>query len=220
MTDSAIPEFDITAPTPFTRNGRVSIKASAGTGKTYSLTTTVARLVAEQDLRADQLLLMTFTNEATAELRIETRRRCQEALTALSSGGEVGAWMRHMNEPNLRDHAIRRLDDFLARYDEVTVSTIHGFCQTVLRQAGLDGLAPANFDVVADIDEIVAQTITDLLATKLAENPAFLSGVTTSKKGVRSDVKLSDVASSLDSMRHVVKTLLNNDNDTEVPSGT
>ena len=140
MSEHRTPEFDITAPKAFTPNRRVSIKASAGTGKTYSLTTTVARLVAEQDLRADQLLLMTFTNEATAELRTETRRRCQEALSALSAGGEMAPWMRHMDEPAVRDDAIRRLADFLARYDEVTVSTIHGFCHTVPPQASLDHL--------------------------------------------------------------------------------
>ena len=65
MTDAPLREFDITAETPFAQRKQISIKASAGTGKTYSLTTTVARLVAEHGVRADQILLMTFTNEAT-----------------------------------------------------------------------------------------------------------------------------------------------------------
>lgn len=212
MSDRITPQFDITSPSPFSLNGRISIKASAGTGKTYSLTTTVARLVAEHDLRADQLLLMTFTNEATAELRLETRKRCQEALAALVGGGKKSSWVQHMDTDNLRSAAIQRLTDFLARYDEVTVSTIHGFCQAVLRQAGLDGLAPSNFEVAANVDDVIDQAITDLLAQGLANDPARLTGVN------KSPLALSEVGRSLNSLREVVRAMLNNDGSELIPA--
>lgn len=208
MADAKFREFDITAETPFALGKQVSIKASAGTGKTYSLTTTVARLVAEHGVRADQILLMTFTNEATGELRLETRRRCQEALAALTSPDELSSWMSHMGPD-----AAPRLEDFLARYDEVTISTIHGFCQTVLRQAGLDGLAPTNFTVVANVDDIIDQTITDLLAHKLIADPKRLVRTTESKP-----LTTSNIASALSKLREVVKTVLNNDGAVLLPA--
>jgi len=208
MDDVALREFDINAANPFALHKQISIKASAGTGKTYSLTTTVARLVAEHGVRADQILLMTFTNEATGELRLETRRRCQEALAALKGSGKHSPWMAHMGPD-----AVVRLDEFLARYDEVTISTIHGFCQTVLRQAGLDGLAPTNFKVVANVDDIIDQTITDLLAHELSSIPKRLIRPTPAKP-----VTMAGSASSLSKLRDVVKTLLNNDGAVLLPA--
>jgi exodeoxyribonuclease V beta subunit len=227
MTITETAEFDINGAKPFSRNALVSIEASAGTGKTYSLTTTVVRLVAEQGIRADQILLMTFTNEATGELRLETRRRCREALAALSGVGKAAPWMQHMQATEVRDVAIERLEEFLARYDEVTISTIHGFCQSVLRQAGLDGEAPANFQVAPNIDGIIDQAITDLLAGRLSENASCLYGTKWVKKRGEKDAKvvpttISNVASTLNNLREVVKTILNNEGAELLParSGT
>ena len=64
MTISPISSFNLAAPTLET--GRVVIEASAGTGKTYSLTVLAIRHVAERHLTADQLLMVTFTIAATA----------------------------------------------------------------------------------------------------------------------------------------------------------
>ncbi|MGO4775604.1 UvrD-helicase domain-containing protein, partial [Lysobacter sp. 2RAB21] len=51
------------------------IEASAGTGKTYTLATLVARLVIERGLRVSEILAVTFTDAATQELRERLRRR-------------------------------------------------------------------------------------------------------------------------------------------------
>ena len=45
------------------------IEASAGTGKTFSITLLWLRLLIERGLRVDQILVSTFTQAATAELR-------------------------------------------------------------------------------------------------------------------------------------------------------
>ena len=50
-------------------SGATSIEASAGTGKTYSITLLWLRLLIERGLRVDQILVSTFTQAATAELR-------------------------------------------------------------------------------------------------------------------------------------------------------
>ena len=50
------------------RTGRLVIEASAGTGKTYSLSALVVRHIAERDRQASELLLVTFTRAAAAEL--------------------------------------------------------------------------------------------------------------------------------------------------------
>ena len=67
---------------PLAGAGTTFIEASAGTGKTRTLTTLVARLVVEQGWRLDQILIVTFTRAATAELRDRIRRTLGDALAA------------------------------------------------------------------------------------------------------------------------------------------
>ena len=212
--------YQLDARESFTRGKRVMVEASAGTGKTYALTATVARLVAEQGLQANQLLLMTFTNEATEELRQITRMRCQEALSYLRGVSKSEPWMSNLAEidSELGAEQIVRLSNFLQRFDEVTITTIHGFCQTVLKRAGLASLAPPSFELVPDIDQLIDQSISDLLTAKLAANPGYLT--TISQKDGEDDLDLSsnDVAKALKAIRRAVKTTLNNDGAVILPA--
>ena len=59
------------------------IEASAGTGKTYSLERLVARLIVEEAVPVQSLLLMTFTRAATAELSVRIRKILVKYLDAL-----------------------------------------------------------------------------------------------------------------------------------------
>ncbi len=59
--------------------GRLLIEASAGTGKTYALTTLVARLVVEYEQPIEDVLVVTFTNAATSELKDRVRTTLSES---------------------------------------------------------------------------------------------------------------------------------------------
>ena len=65
-------------------DGRTVIEASAGTGKTFTISALVTRLIAEEGVPLDEILVVTFTNAATAELRSRVRKRLVETLHALS----------------------------------------------------------------------------------------------------------------------------------------
>ena len=138
---ASIPTYDPTGPL---LRGRTLIEASAGTGKTYQITNLVLRLVAEEGLRVENLLVVTFTNAATAELRDRVRKRLAEAERAMS---EV---LRGEPAPSaVKDGVLAALctatpDILTARrdavalaieeFDAAAIHTIHGFCRTVLRQ--------------------------------------------------------------------------------------
>ena len=66
-------------------SGVHSIAASAGTGKTFTITTLYLRLLLEGGCSADQILVTTFTEAATSELRDRLRGRLNEALQLLRS---------------------------------------------------------------------------------------------------------------------------------------
>lgn len=206
MTQLPERSLDLTSQAPDI--GRVSIKASAGTGKTYSLTVLAVQHVTEHDVRPDQLLMVTYTREATSELRAKTRERAQETLDALRSDKtfDETSWMHRMADPSCRNLSIERLSNFLARFDEVTVSTIHGFCQNVLRRGGLRSPASTDFSVLPKIDHIIDQVITDHLLDTLATTPSALTQLADVKEMVSKD----DVASTVNRIREGVKRVLGN----------
>ena len=63
---------------------RTVVEASAGTGKTYALAALFLRLVLEQGLGVDEVLVVTFTEAATAELKTRIRARTVWVTTSSS----------------------------------------------------------------------------------------------------------------------------------------
>ncbi|HCC55282.1 MAG TPA: exodeoxyribonuclease V subunit beta [Desulfobulbaceae bacterium] len=116
------------------------IEASAGTGKTYSITSLYLRLLLERRLTVEQILVVTFTEAATAELheRIRTRLRLATQAFQDQHGGD-DPFLCQLIARSLDLEADRRL---LARaisdIDKAAVSTIHGFAHRVLQQHALE----------------------------------------------------------------------------------
>ena len=188
--------------------GRIVIEASAGTGKTYSLTVLVVRHVAERGLTADQILMVTFTNAATAELREKTREKAQETLQHLRNNTIEYPWMAAMlASENSRAKAIANLQQFLSHFDDTTITTIHGFCQIVLRRAGLHSPAPQNYVVQDNVDEIINQVITDLLIDPMSKDPRLLYGYATKE---RKPPSAENVRKSLTQLGEAVKRRMSN----------
>ena len=67
--------------------GSQLIEASAGTGKTYTITSLFLRLILERpDMDVRRILVVTFTEAATGELRDRVRSRLRGALDAFQAG--------------------------------------------------------------------------------------------------------------------------------------
>ncbi len=116
------------------------IEASAGTGKTYSITSLYLRLLLERRLTVEQILVVTFTEAATAELHERIRTRLRTAVQGFQDqDGGNDPFLCQLLERSLDHEADRRL---LARavsdIDKAAVSTIHGFAHRVLQQHALE----------------------------------------------------------------------------------
>ena len=143
------------------------IEASAGTGKTYALTTLVARLLVEKRVEIGELLVVTFTIAATGELRDRIRATLRAALR-LAKDGEaedepqavalLGRW-RSLGIGNA--DIARRLDLALLDLDRANVMTIHGFCQRVLADFAFEGGLPFAFEVAGDGSDTLHAAVTD-----------------------------------------------------------
>jgi exodeoxyribonuclease V beta subunit len=128
-------------------SGYTLVEASAGTGKTYSITWLVVRLLLEQELRAEDLLVVTFTIAATEELDSRIRVHINEVLarwprteieaTEDKLGGELWTLYQRLTLEQ-RDEAPKRLQHALDHFDLAQISTIHGFCGQMLRDYPLE----------------------------------------------------------------------------------
>jgi exodeoxyribonuclease V beta subunit len=109
------------------------VEASAGTGKTFTLEHLVVELVLGGDVPIDKLLVVTFTEKATNELRVRVRGKL-EALHRGEGPAPTEAEIAAGDFWTLDEAAQGRLARALHAFDGATIATIHAFCQRVLRE--------------------------------------------------------------------------------------
>ncbi len=160
--------------------GITLIEASAGTGKTYAITSLLLRLVVEQGLGVEQILVVTFTEAATAELRDRVRRRLRQA-AAVYQGQEpaegdplLAKLCASSAQAGLLQLHLRRLQGALASFDEAAISTIHGFCHRMLRENAFESGAPFESELLADEARLREEVVQDYWTRELHRaDPAF-----------------------------------------------
>lgn len=136
------------------------IEASAGTGKTYAIAILVLRFIVEQNLHIKNILVVTFTNAATEELKDRIRNRIVEARQILrgnskqsdSTDANIRLWLQSLNiEPDL---ILQRLNNALVDIDQASIFTIHGFCQRILAEHALESSQLFDSELMGDISAI------------------------------------------------------------------
>ena len=114
------------------------VEANAGTGKTYNISSLFVRLIAETDHEIHKLLVLTFTEASTVELRQRIQSRCREVLERLeqpqNQASDGDEFLEHCaTKYGAQDNVMHRLQQAIIAFDESQISTIHGFCQKLLR---------------------------------------------------------------------------------------
>lgn len=124
------------------------VEAAAGTGKTSLMAGRVAMMLAAGH-RPGEIAAITFTELAASQLA----RRIRETVDALLAG-DVPAFLEAVLPQGLSEQQREALAVAFPRLDELTATTIHGFCQAIIRshgvQAGLDPGARVVDATVAD----------------------------------------------------------------------
>lgn len=124
------------------------VSAGAGSGKTFTLTRRIVYALSPESgpfvEHLDQVLAITFTKDAAAEIRDRVRR-------ALIDEG---------------------MDEEALTVDDAWISTIHGMCSRILRAHALGlGIDP-EFTVLTDTDELMDQAVEHVLARATAPDAA------------------------------------------------
>ncbi len=154
--------------------GVVVLEASAGTGKTYQITNLVVRLVAERQLSMGEILVVTFTRAATAELKDRIRARLAQAAQALRTGGSDDAFLQALVDRAGQQRAVWWLRVVQAQeaFDQALIATIHGFCERVLKQHAFETGAELGLELISDDSAIVEQLVDDWLSGRVNVAPA------------------------------------------------
>lgn len=170
----------------FPLHGARLIEASAGTGKTFTIAGLYLRLLLghgggktrhQVPLTVDQILVVTFTEAATAELRDRIRARIHSARLAFARG--------HSDDPVIaplleeipdHSHAAEVLLQAERQMDEAAVYTIHGFCQRMLTQNAFESGSRFNTEFVIDESHLKAQVVADYWRRNFYPLPGNLAG--------------------------------------------
>lgn len=121
------------------------LEASAGTGKTFAIEHLFVRFLLESDppISLSQILAVTFTRDATREMKSRIRKNLEEVQKSLE--GEKTLQWPYLEKITLRAEALKRTKDALIQIDELQIFTIHGFCHRMLHEFSMQ----ANMSLVA-----------------------------------------------------------------------
>ena len=114
------------------------IEASAGTGKTYSIAILTLRLILENNIPISEILMVTFTNAAVAELETRIREfvgKAYKESVGQSSGDNIIRNVVLSTQNNIGEkETTQRLKNAILFLDETSIMTMHGFCQRTLSE--------------------------------------------------------------------------------------
>lgn len=147
------------------------VEASAGTGKTFSIALLVLRLMLEKGFALREILIVTFTKAATAELEGRIRKFIREA-KLISEGRDSGneaIKTIHNNAKNKygEDLVNRRIKDAAYLLDEKSIFTIHGFCRQVLDEFAMETKQYFQTELVEDVSVIYNKAIFSFLRERI-----------------------------------------------------
>jgi len=148
------------AATPL--SGRNLIEASAGTGKTYTIAALYLRLVVEEKISVDRILVVTFTEAATQELAERIRGRLREALSFLESVPvEDPFYQTLFSDSASHAEAAGHLREALRNFDEAAIFTIHGFCRRLLSDHAFETGSALDMELVTDLSHLKQRAVQD-----------------------------------------------------------
>lgn len=175
------------SPLQLPLHGSALIEASAGTGKTYTIAALYVRFVlahiphqqisdtqgvtnyrvGRPPLLPPNILVVTFTKAATAELKDRIRQRLVQSAawfrdtTANSSGDPVLDQLRESYSPDYWPACAQALQAASEWMDEASVKTIHSWCQTLLREHAFSSGSLFSQELTTELSQFKLDAVRD-----------------------------------------------------------
>jgi len=138
------------------------IEASAGTGKTYTIENLFTRLLLEKELTVEKILVVTFTEAATDELRDRIRKRLNATQIAFSNNFSENKELSELLKkyPN-HSKAFKLLTNALRGFDEASIFTIHSFCHQTLQDNAFGSGVLFDTELASDLSHLFLEIVED-----------------------------------------------------------
>jgi len=179
---------DALDPLRFPLHGSQLIEASAGTGKTYTIALLYLRLVLGhgddgapgRERMPPDILVVTFTEAATDELRARIRSRLSEAAALFRGDPHASAdptlvRLRDAFDPAHRPALAQRLQRAADWMDEAAIATIHAWCHRMLREHAFDSGSLFSQTLQPDQAALRARALRDWWRCHITPLPAALA---------------------------------------------
>jgi len=158
-------------------------KASAGSGKTFTLAVSYIAMLVREPGSYSRILAVTFTNKATAEMKRRILSQLYGIGRCLPSSEPYLAKVREMTGGRYDDGEIRRrcnlaLDMILQDYGHFRIETIDGFFQSILRGLARELQLGAGLSIELDTELVIGNAV-----------DSFLQNLEGDKKAIRQVVR-------------------------------
>lgn len=167
------------------------VEASAGTGKTWTIERLFIKALLEASnpvdpdlpISLENVLVVTFTNDATDELK----HRIQEQIQAVVN--QIIYWHNQdltgiivKDQDSFTQYLLKRVLNYdyqkditvlsraLQNFDMAAIFTIHGFCKNILHDYQFDCAINSEFELAANRAELLSQLVLDFLRTEIINN--------------------------------------------------
>lgn len=149
------------------------VEASAGTGKTYNITSLYIRALIELDISVGKILVVTYTEAATKELKDRLLDRIKASVAVLKAGETEDDSDQFLTDLLHRvqnpQQAVEKLEQAVRMFDEASVYTIHGFCYQALQEQAFESGAMYDAEMIGDDSELVQEAVDDYWRKWVAE---------------------------------------------------
>ena len=141
-------------------------KASAGSGKTFTLASEYITLVVKNPQDYRSILAVTFTNKATQEMKTRILSQLYGIAHSLPDSEAYYEQVRMktgFSEQTIRENAAKALSLLTHHYNEFRVQTIDAFFQSVLRNLARELNLTANLRIDLNDEQVEAQAVDELI---------------------------------------------------------
>ena len=145
-------------------DGTKVIEAAAGTGKTYNIQNLYTRLLLEKGNSIEEVVVVTFTKAATAELKTRIRQVLMDVEAVLKGKTTANDLQRDTNlveaikQTNVTDEQLKeRLQVALLCFDQAQIYTIDGFCARLQKEYALDAGVRFAVNIVSEHNDKIEE---------------------------------------------------------------
>lgn len=161
------------------------VEASAGTGKTWTIERLYIKALLESSqpydsnlpLSVENILVVTFTNDATNELKQRIATQIQTTINTLIVMNKQSldikddiflTYLATRSEQFEKD--VTLLSRALQNFDQSAIYTIHGFCKRIIEDYQFECKTPSQFELVANKNRLIETLVLDFVRSEIINN--------------------------------------------------